>query len=485
MKAAPVIALVHHHLRPGGVTRVLRNAAEALLARGVRVAVIAGESPPGDAAWPCPVGLAEGWGYASNGRVADAQDRVKALREAARKALGRDPDVWHLHNHALGKNPSTTAAVARMAAEGDALVLQIHDFAEDGRPGLYAGLLKAFEKDIPPLYPAGPRIQYATLNARDREILREAGVHDASVRVLPNPISIPAGANVPDFRKCGTAGEAAWIYPTRAIRRKNLGEWLLWSAVAGPGRRFQVTLAPRNPEHRPVYDAWVAWAVARDLPVAFEVGASGAPFDELLRRARAAGTVSVGEGFGLAFLEPYALGVGVTGRNLPEITADFAEAGIRLDHLYNALRVPEAWLDVDALRGRLNDALQATWAAYGRTPSRDALDELWHAMSSPEGIDFGRLDEVEQRRVIQRLLDHPGERSRLNPEGLPEADDPARIESNRQAIRQAFNLDRYADRLLALYEAAMLGRPREPSRLDSASILRAFLSPARFNILRS
>ena len=36
-------------------------------------------------------------------------------------------------------------------------------------------------------------------------------------------------------------------------------------------------------------------------------------------------TTSVAEGFGLAFLEPWLFGKGLLGRNLPEITVDFAK----------------------------------------------------------------------------------------------------------------------------------------------------------------
>ncbi|MEO8206316.1 MAG: hypothetical protein ABI615_09045, partial [Chthoniobacterales bacterium] len=40
------IAIVHYHLRAGGVTRVISHATKALVAAGHEVAIFAGEAPP-------------------------------------------------------------------------------------------------------------------------------------------------------------------------------------------------------------------------------------------------------------------------------------------------------------------------------------------------------------------------------------------------------------------------------------------------------
>ena len=32
-------------------------------------------------------------------------------------ALGQLPDLWHVHNHSLGKNPGLTQAIAQLAKE--------------------------------------------------------------------------------------------------------------------------------------------------------------------------------------------------------------------------------------------------------------------------------------------------------------------------------------------------------------------------------
>ena len=61
-------------------------------------------------------------------------------------ALGFQPDqtVLHVHNHSLGKNASLPGALRLLAEDGYALLLQIHDFAEDCRPRNYCHLIDAW-----------------------------------------------------------------------------------------------------------------------------------------------------------------------------------------------------------------------------------------------------------------------------------------------------------------------------------------------------
>ena len=67
---------------------------------------------------------------------------------------------------------------------------------------------------------------------------------------------------------------------------------------------------------------------------------SNVSFPEMVRHAQSMLSVSVAEGFGLGFLEPWTFGKGLYGRNLPEITCDFAELGVSLQHLYNRMSIP-------------------------------------------------------------------------------------------------------------------------------------------------
>ena len=68
------------------------------------------------------------------------------MKKAAEIGLGGKPDLWHIHNHCLGKNPSLTQAVSHLAEDGNPILLQPHDFAEDGRPSNFNCLNQVYSK---------------------------------------------------------------------------------------------------------------------------------------------------------------------------------------------------------------------------------------------------------------------------------------------------------------------------------------------------
>ena len=144
----------------------------------------------------------------------------------------------------MGKNVSAPLAVRRLASLGYRTLLQIHDFAEDFRPDNYRRLTNALShgstNQLPAiLYPQAEHVFYATLNRRDYRVLIQAGVDQSRLHLLPNPVSTPPV--VADSRRARQlanetlgipAGERLATYPVRGIRRKNVGEMLLWSALA-------------------------------------------------------------------------------------------------------------------------------------------------------------------------------------------------------------------------------------------------------------
>ena len=102
--------------------------------------------------------------------------------------------IVHVHNHSLGKNLAVPAALRHLADKGFALLLQIHDFAEDFRPPNYGRLRASSSSDNAQaiaawLYPQAPHVHYAVLNDRDLSILQEAGVSGDRVHLLPNAVA--------------------------------------------------------------------------------------------------------------------------------------------------------------------------------------------------------------------------------------------------------------------------------------------------------
>jgi hypothetical protein len=492
------LVIVHYHLQTGGVTRVIQQAVRALSSLGHRVLVLSGEPPQQPIDGAAAVAVLPGLRYEER-RPRQTPDKLAAsMLAAAREHLGTLPDLWHVHNHCLGKNLALPGALVRLTRHEQRLLLQPHDFAEDGRPALYQRLRgRLADGDVGRLsallYPLAPQIHYAALNARDRRFLAAAGIGDDNLHLLPNAVSVPgpekeATSARPAPNGCTdiSRGERLWLYPTRAIRRKNLGEFLLWAAAAEPGDRFAATQAPQNPQEQPRYRRWARLAAELALPVELGLGERVADFGPLLACSHALVTTSVGEGFGLAFLEPWLGARPLAGRDLPEITADFRANGIDLSGLYRTLRVPLEWIDAARLRGAFVAALSAQTTAYGRGLPPDALDRAWAAATDADSIDMGRLDEPAQEAVIRHVHADPAARRVLQPAALAPADDPGLIRTNAHAVRDQYGLAVYGRRLSQIY-AAITGAGLS-ARLEAADgdrLLDEFLAPERLTLLRT
>lgn len=459
------VAVVHYHARPGGVTRVVERAVDSL-GENTRCLFFTGEEARGETPLQKKIRVVPNLGYSTEKKFQGLE-----LLRRARGAFGGEPDVWHIHNHCLGKNPALTQEVTTLAMAGQKILLQIHDFAEDGRPDNYANLGKLKKR----LYPVSEHIHYAALNQRDFEFLKAAGIPEGNLHLLPNAVS-----PLPNSEPGTPNPEPLYVYPCRAIRRKNIGELLLWSA-AMPNAKFAVTLAPKNPEVKPIYDAWVAFAEELELNVEFDAG-TNTPFHEMIAKADALITTSIAEGFGLAFLEPWLAGKPLVGRNLPEITADFEEHGLDLSTLYNRLGVPltsEAWKIGAEFFQTLEKKMRTSFEAYGREWS-DGLFEAAQAKLVQDGtVDFGILDEELQRTVIRAVK----EDSSIFGDGLGDAS--AAVENNRRVVEKAYGSAAYGEQLLSIYQQLMDAKPGTVGYADGEALLDAFLAPERFNLLRT
>lgn len=470
------LAIVHYHLRPGGVTRVISRLVPALANHNIRAVVLCGEPPPE----PLPgveVRVVEGLSYEAEIPADLTLDTLlEQLQQAASDVLGASPDVWNVHNHSLGKNRLVPQLVQHLAEAGQPLFLQPHDFAEDGRPDNYR-LLREHDC-LPHLYPLGEHIVYGTLNGRDAGYLEAAGMPAERIHITGNPVVIEHDEEASPAAREGRL----YVYPTRAIRRKNIGELLWLSLFARPGDTFAVTLAPDNPVWLPIYQQWVELAEELELPVLFEASdAYDGGYPALLRDADAIVTTSVAEGFGLAFLEPWLIGKPLLGRDLPDITRDFTQAGLDLDALYTFCGVPLHWLGEDRLTRKLDAALQDAYDAYDQPIVDQATERALGAIRRQELVDFGHLDEDLQQDAIRYLKAHPA--TAANPACQP-ADD-ATIEQNRQLAAQRYTPERYAALTAQALRQAANATDRQAQALDPVILLSQFLQPERFCLLRT
>jgi len=248
-----------------------------------------------------------------------------------------------------------------------------------------------------------------------------------------------------------------------------------------PEAKFAITLAPKNPEVKPIYDAWVAFAEELGLNVEFDAGAN-CSFEEMVAKADALITTSIAEGFGLAFLEPWLAGKPLVGRNLPEITADFEEHGLDLSQLYNRLGVPltsNDWNIGPQFFQTLENKMRAAAEAYGIEWTDERFEQAQSELVENGTVDFGILDEELQRVIIRAVKNDPS----MFGDGL--GDSSAQVAHNRNVVETAYGTEAYGNQLFAIYEKLLATKPGTVSYADGAALLNAFLAPERFNLLRT
>ena len=411
----------------------------------------------------------------------DSNRLSQILLDHASAHFGSTPDLWHIHNPTLGKNILFPQLVQDLAESQTPLILQTHDFAEDNRSSNYP--LLAGEH----IYPLAPQIHYAFLNSRDQSRLEKAGIPVEQTHLLPN--AVVAQTCQPDTP--AATEQKTVFYPVRGIRRKNIGEVLLLSALAPPNTRFALPLAPENPHWQSVYRRWQDFASKHKLPVLFDVTGKTSPVEgtandylSWLRHSTHLVTTSIAEGFGLAFLEPILHQKPLIGRDLPEITNDFRENKISPGRLYHSIPIPLYQLDQEALRKHLRERLLDTYSQY-KTPFQEShFEATWRHLTENDIVDFGSLPESFQEQIIADALS--GEANYLHPIRMW----LQFVLSQKNPTSAPSQLKPYSMRvsqgnLTELYQKALASPTSSPSWLSKNKVLAQYLSPEHFHLLRA
>jgi len=461
------IAYLHYHLKTGGVTTVLKQQLAAL-GRQAAPLVITGHSPttPVEAA---TVHIPE-VGYSNDfpGKVEPIRAARKII-QAIRAKFNGPCDLLHVHNPTLAKNRYFLAILKRLQQEGLNLLLQIHDFAEDGRPLAY----------FSDSYPAD--CHYGVINRRDYQILLKSGLTQDGLHLMENTVTLPAPAPPPVIE-----GPMA-LYPIRAIRRKNIGEAILLSLFFEPGQAVVITLPPNSPADIKSYRAWKNFVRDQKLNVTFDQGLYH-DFERLVLSAGLLISTSITEGFGFSFLEPWLYGKLLWGRKLADICRDFESNGVRLEHLYAALYVPIDWIGLEQFRIRWHDGVQKAAALFNLSIDNARLRNAFEDMTADGRIDFGLLDEPSQKRVIICAISCGRDRARLiqlNPflaaPGTVGGKNDL-IENNKQAVLKNYSPHLYRGRLLDVYRKVST-TPVE-QKIDKTVLVSSFLNLEKFSLLK-
>lgn len=474
------IALVHYHLRRGGVTSVIAHQSAALMEAGDDVLVISGEVP--EAPLPVPVAVAEGLNYdrfrPQPSPAVSPDEAGKELAGSIQSAMtgrwGEAADIIHVHNPLIRKTAALLPALNILSGRGLRLLLQNHDLAEDFRPDVYVD-----GED----YPAN--CHYAVINSRDYSFLHRAGLKPDGLHLIPNEVVPVAAADGLERKR--------YLYPVRAIRRKNIGEALLVSMFVPKGRTVAVTLPPTTEQDEAVYRAWMNLAGELELPVEFEVGTRES-FSNVFGSALAVLSTSVKEGFGFSFLEPWTAGRAAMGRRIDYVYRDFEDAGIRFDSpekktnsFYNAINIPKEYIAPPVLKSKMEHAMIAVYEAFGLEPPAYTVQMLDEMLFTGQVIDFGRLDEDLQTNVIRIMVSNDAvyrEIAALNPflAGLADwRSDEELIAENNRKIREAYGRERIASILRQTYRSVM--DTPIVHKLSKRQLLELYLDPLRLSLV--
>jgi hypothetical protein len=517
------LVVFHYHLLPGGVTGVIDQMATAVSQFGTAVdslEVVAGSAEGIES-------LEERWkvtvvpeiGYMSRRRLAEYAPVQSPEEEPAHRSVGPigqvspgdvaegagilaerikaillgrwgGPDtIWWVHNPHLGKNPAFTRALTEIVQGGprQRIVFHIHDFPECGR---YSNLRYLHQAGIDDLYPTAADLAYVTINSRDRDHLRSAGI--AGVRYLPNPVPTES-PNAPEARDPIETRHRIWnhfgrdfprfapedallLYPVRTIRRKNVFEAALITSLLDRPASLIVTLPgvsqPEKKFSQMVQHAFLDGTIPGMWGIGKTLSDAGVTFDDLQGAADAVISSSVQEGFGYQFIAPLLLGKPLIARRL-DVIADVEPLYDGWPHaFYDQLRVPATSPSLSGPQALLRFRYTERIDRLAATLPAEVTAELYRtadAMLGAPAIDFSFLLPHMQYAYLKDMASHPSffqEVRSLNAdllrriEGDLDAPDPLRADGAR-LVEDRFGLRHFAARVDEIIgELLSSGTPR-------------------------
>lgn len=472
------IAFAHYHLKTCGVTTVLKQQIEAVK-NDCEILVLTGELPDS----PFPADIKHIPGLAYYGRSSQKTFNPKKVAELIIKAIHskweQGCDILHIHNPLLAKNKIFLKILHELQKRGIRLFLQIHDFAEDGRP------LSYFDEDE-----YVPDCHYGVINSRDYDILLKAGLKKKGLHKIFNTIK-PFELTPPPFPSRGGIRRGVTtnfvLYPIRAIRRKNIGEAILLSLFFKNHEALFITQPPNSRIDIISHNGWKDFVKENRLNIMFEAGLKY-DFKQLVLSANFLITTSITEGFGFSFLEPWTAKKILCGRKLPDICCDFKQNGINLDHLYTKLLVPVKWINKKDLYEKWMVSVLKTCSLFNYKIDNKNIETGFSAITKNNNIDFGLLDEAFQKQIISCVLSDKKNANRLrslNPYlsyigAIKNQEDL--IQNNMKVVLSNYNNTIYKKKLFEIYSNVCKNSVIQ--RIDKKILLSEFLNLQKFSLLK-
>jgi hypothetical protein len=484
------LVIVHYHLLPGGVCSAVKNSLVALdqaawlSKRSVKI--LTGRR----------AGIDEFRMFLDQ-RGLEAQIEVDTRLDYSERVWPDKDEFWQeasdladwflqqvsgaslfwAHNPALGKNALVTAGLMTAAQQAvvsgvpHRFLYHIHDFAECGRLWNLKNLRRCWgDGGLDDFYPVCKNVSYGVLNRADCDRLVQAGIPRESIFVLPNAVPFVRAEKGKTKESIGKYlqryarlkgyrfeyGRPWWTLPIRLIRRKNVVEALLLAAIAEDSPQLLITLDANSEPERPYAEAvknlFRKGKHAAVVGFGHELVGSAFSFDDLLLASDVVVSTSLLEGFGFAFLEGANRGRPLIGRNLPDVTSDFADAGFPVTALYDQFLVP--------IDGQTRKEMISKGQRFAQEQGRslrlkgstiDRFSDEVKAIFSDTAVDFGFLELSQQIRLTALLqgAELPEELKSLNSKAVEPAEFPPNFP---ERVEDHFGLEPHSARLTATFE---------------------------------
>jgi glycosyltransferase involved in cell wall biosynthesis len=422
------LVVVHYHLRPGGVRRVIELTLPDIVAayRSLqRVTLMVGEAQ------------GSGWVERLRSRVrgvnldvvtdpnvgyfSESADSASTIRANLHQLLtsivadGEETLIW-AHNLGLARNLILASELAIAAARPHVrLVSHHHDFWFENRwnrwPEFSPSGAESLDAVADVIFSKGAKVAFATINRFDlRGIAKHAKKQSAW---LPNP----AEFNQPPDTVAVAAASAwlhdqlgdntpVWVIPARFLRRKNIAEAMLLTRWLCPHGWLVTTAAASSADEIPVFEALSQFAKEHKMRCRFAILANTRtnPPDVSHLIAASTGVIvtSIQEGFGLPYLEASAAGKPIIARCLPNVFPDLQRLGLRFSNSYNEVWIHSDLLDIVAEQRRQRERWQA-WMENLPPVARRETGEPWiFGWRQGAPVAFSRLTLEGQMDVLSK-----------------------------------------------------------------------------------
>jgi glycosyltransferase involved in cell wall biosynthesis len=343
---------------------------------------------------------------------------------------------------------------------------------------------------------------YVTINSFDLENLRLLGMNNDRFYLLPNAVdcdfftSKPSKDKLLDKIKLYAKRNKYNFYPKRKIllapvkvmRRKNIIESILILKILNSIKdeyQLLVTLDANSPEDM-AYSELIKDKI-KDLPVVIGFGkkiiSSGRRTKnsynmvDVFSVSEAIITTSIIEGFGFAFHEAWLADKPVIGRKLPMVTDDFEENGLKLDHMYEKLKINVKHINVDELKKRYYMKINQ------RLKQAGIADHTWMEFSEEFNkiednyVDFADLDAEQQLKILDTPLkeilnDNPQIKQSVNKKV---------IQHNKKAVLQKYNLHSLEKRMNNYFG---ISKRLNSEKLDNVPLIDRYMQTDNIRLLQ-